>query len=196
MTRNKKTPAKPVKRRRPGPRKKDNAAFRRAFLALVRKGNSRASAARRLGVSPETIRNIWRVDEEFRKQIEKAEADSIGRLEEIVHKAAKDNPRWAFKILAIRSPKRWAVKKQLQISGPKGGPVEINHLSDEQLVGIIVAAEDASGSSEGTAAPPGRRGVTSWTSFVTRNRITSSIRSTPRSAVTWSGGPIVKFAAL
>ena len=78
------------------------------YLALLSAGHGRFSAARALGVHPDTVRRFSRASSEFRESVIEAEAEAAEPVEAKLYQAALDGEPWAVKEwLSKRSKARW-----------------------------------------------------------------------------------------
>lgn len=121
-----------------------------AYLAKLRCGGRRMASAREVGVDPRTVEKHMQKYPSFAEEVSRAEMEANQHVEHALFNAALSGNTTAIQVwLYNRSPDRWADKRQLEHSGPKGGaiPLAVMEMTDEQLLAI------ASGSGEGSTAP-------------------------------------------
>lgn len=129
---------------RPGRPTKLTPALQAKVVEAIRAGNYIETAAAYAGVSKVTLYDWMRRGNEqksgrfreFLNAVEKALGDSEARDVALIGKAAGEDWKAAAWRLERRFPDRWGRREKHELSGPKGGPVEVvslAHLSDEEL---------------------------------------------------------------
>lgn len=111
----------------------------------LRAGNFRAVACQYAGISQRVFFDWMRKGKEetdtafvsFRRAVIEAEKAAEIRAVALIMRAAESDPRHAEWWLSHRFPGRWADKSRHQLkaelSGPKGGPINLKALTDEEL---------------------------------------------------------------
>ncbi len=103
---------------------KFTAAKKEAYLEALRRGSLRGAAAKAAGVTRWTVLAHARKDPEFAKAIEDAEISLVQVVEDALYKtAAGGNTTAQLFILMNRAPERWKDRRNLQHTGPDGGPI-------------------------------------------------------------------------
>ena len=112
------------------------------YLEQLRNGHTRGYAATLTGVGRQTIYDHIKKDKGFGAAISEAEDDAIAKVENALFEAANSGNVTAIQVfLYNRNPKRWADRRNIQVSGERGGPIEVSlsakDLSDAELIAII-----------------------------------------------------------
>lgn len=97
---------------------------KRSYVALVRAGSGLVRSARRLGVSPATVRAARKSDAVFDADVRDAQAEAAEPIEDVLYEAAQRGEPWAVQMWlkgALRE--RWSDK--LEVAVEHSGTVEI-----------------------------------------------------------------------
>jgi hypothetical protein len=111
-----------------------DARMRKELIKHLQDGNYRSVACRMAGISPATLER-WLADAEDLKQdsqywdlyhaVHHAEADAEVRHVRNINRHSLDDARLSIEFLQRKHPDRWGKIDRKEISGPKGGPVEV-----------------------------------------------------------------------
>jgi hypothetical protein len=104
-----------------------NDELREDYLKLVKNGIRPLKAARRVGVSPHTVKRAMKIDPSFDEAVRLAEEEYAEEVEEVLVDRALAGDPWAVKeFLTKRSKSRWSDDKTIfvHVQG------EINHRTD------------------------------------------------------------------
>lgn len=136
-----------TKPKRGRPTKVDTAAAEKIIQAL-RSGAFREVAAAWAGISSRTFREWMTVGKEnptsshgnFRRRVIEAETAAEIAVGTVAFEAASSDPDYALKYAAVRWRSRWNPAQKVEVSGPKGGPVQV---SSEDLLAKLMKLEGA-----------------------------------------------------
>ncbi len=136
---------------------KFDEAKKTAYIELIREGHDRAMAARGIGISLRTVERHMLNSDELREAVSLAETEVNQKVENALYETAMSGNVTAIQVwLYNRDPKRWADKRNIQLAGEGGGPIEVEHsvkdLTDEELLEIILRERDR-GISKETPSP-------------------------------------------
>lgn len=138
---------------------KFTAKKKKEFLRLVKEeGMKRTNAIIEVGISRQTMVAHMNADPAFRDALEQAEMDQEKnhneKVEDALFDAAESGNVTAIQVyLYNRVPERWADKRNLQLTGKDGGPIEtvdygkaLKNLSSEELRSLDEIASKLTGS--------------------------------------------------
>ena len=114
-----------------------------AYLENISNGHTRGYAATLTGIHRSTIVDHVKKDKAFAIALSEAEMDAIGKIENALFEAANSGNVTAIQVyLYNRDPTNWKDKRNVQVAGEGGGPIEVvnlgvKDLSDEELLNII-----------------------------------------------------------
>lgn len=106
------------------------------YVALLAAGHMRREAARVLGVSWRTVADHMQADEEFREEVEEAEAQATETVEKVLFDRAKQGEPWAVKEwLAKRDKQRWGDKVDVDVtvSGTVDHTIKVDQAGIKEL---------------------------------------------------------------
>ncbi|MDY0339893.1 MAG: hypothetical protein RBS17_01595 [Coriobacteriia bacterium] len=105
---------------------KMTAAKKEAYLEAIRKGALKGAAAEAIGVTRGTICAHVRSDPEFARAIEEAEMSLVQVVEDALYKAAVEGNVTAQQVILYnRAPDRWRDRRNVSVTGPSGGALQI-----------------------------------------------------------------------
>lgn len=94
-----------------------NDELREKYLDLLRVGGFPTKSARKLGISPETVKRAMRIDPTFAEAVEIAEEEGSEEIEEVFRESAKSGQPWAVTgWLKKRSARRWSDEKNINVN--------------------------------------------------------------------------------
>ncbi len=101
-------------------------AKKAAYLEALRNGALKGVAAKSVGVTPWTVINNARKDPEFAAAIEDAEMAAVQIIEDALFKAAAEGNVTAQQVILYnRAPDRWRDRRNVSVTGPSGGALQI-----------------------------------------------------------------------
>jgi predicted DNA-binding protein (UPF0251 family) len=138
---------------------KFSAKKKKEFLRLVKEeGMKRTNAIQEVGITRCTLADHLQKEPHFRDALEQAEMDQEKnhneKVEDALFDAAESGNVTAIQVyLYNRVPERWADKRNLQLTGKDGGPIEtvdygkaLKNLSSEELRSLDEIASKLTGS--------------------------------------------------
>lgn len=127
-------------------RKKMNKKRQDMMVELLRNGHTIGYACELLGVSRATEYKFRVANPEYRARVDEALDVRCEIVEEALYaKAAAGDVRAAEFWLINRSAGRWQARRNLEVTGADGGPIEVKDasgLSEEERIARIVALLD------------------------------------------------------
>jgi hypothetical protein len=97
------------------------------YLKALRGGNTRGDAANMAGVTRWTVRQHRDKDKKFDDKCENAETDAVETIEDALYEAASyGNITAQIFFLKNRRPDKWRDRQTHEVSGPDGGPIEVD----------------------------------------------------------------------
>lgn len=123
-----------------------------ALCEALRTGNHIEPSCRYVGIAPSTYYKYMALAEEpdppawvreFSEAVKKARAEAELRNVQAIAKAATDPRHWtaAAWFLERSYPKRWGRQARLELSGPEGGPIQVEDPRDALIRLLDSAAE-------------------------------------------------------
>ncbi len=121
---------------------KFDEAKRLKYLGFIAEGQGKIQAAKDVGVNIKTVDRHMASNPGFKTDVSLAETEVNQKVENALYKAATSGNTTAMQVwLYNRYPERWTDKRNINLAGPDGGPIEVDigikELSDEELIGII-----------------------------------------------------------
>lgn len=114
------------------------------FLAALRNSGNVRAACQSAGISREIAYRHKRQEEEFAAQWEEAQEESVDVLEaEARRRAMASSDTLMIFLLKSNRPEKYRETSRHEITGAEGGPVDVRHMTDEQLAQIAAWAGDA-----------------------------------------------------
>lgn len=167
---------------RPRQRVKFTDETQEAYLDLLREGKRRGQAAREVGIHRSTIADYRKLDAAFAAEERLAEMDAIEAVEESLYQTALAGNVTAQQVfLYNRAPDRWADRRNVQMTGAGGGPIEYadtspryHEMTDDELRRREQEAAD-------TLRREGQAAVAEAESIVRRRSRSRPPRKDPRS---------------
>ncbi len=96
------------------------------YIAHLAEGHRRGYAATMVGISRQTICDHIKADKEFRRRVSEAESDANDKVVNALFEAATSGNTTAIQVwLYNKDPKNWSDKRNIQLSGPDGGPITV-----------------------------------------------------------------------
>lgn len=138
---------------------------RKRLVQGIRDGNWQTVAARAAGIHESSFRHWMNEGRDasvkaergetlteretfflaFLQEIEAAEADAEAAIVLNLRALTLSHPSAALGMLAVRFPDRWREKKQVEVSGPEGGPIQLSpvlaQIPDDELEARIRVLE-------------------------------------------------------
>lgn len=98
------------------------------FVQLISEGVGRIAAARAIGVNISTVERHMHKDPAFAEAVRRAETEADEKVENALFQAAISGNVSAIELwLTRRLPDKWGEQKRVVVSGPSGGPIEVRH---------------------------------------------------------------------
>lgn len=108
------------------------------YIKLILEGKGKVMVARELGVNISTVDRHMTSDPDFKKAVSLAQTEVNQKIENALYEAAMSGNTTAIQVwLYNRDPKRWADRRNIQLAGKDGGPIEVEIDAKGKLVGIL-----------------------------------------------------------
>lgn len=116
---------------------------KKRFVELLARGRAPALAAEDIGFTYATIRRHLKEDVAFAEAAEQAVLVVDARVEEVAYDMATsgDNPASTWKWLERRRPAQWGETKNVQVTGPGGGPIQLAAVTTDALREVLTAGD-------------------------------------------------------
>ena len=116
---------------------------KKRFVDLLARGRAPALAAEDIGFTYATIRRHLKEDVAFTEAAEQAILVVDARVEEVAYDMATsgDNPASTWKWLERRRPAQWGETKNVQVTGPGGGPIQLAAVTTDALREVLTAGD-------------------------------------------------------
>ena len=116
---------------------------KKRFVDLLARGRAPALAAEDIGFTYATIRRHLKEDVAFAEAAEQAILVVDARVEEVAYDMATsgDNPASTWKWLERRRPAQWGETKNVQVTGPGGGPIQLAAVTTDALREVLTAGD-------------------------------------------------------
>lgn len=115
---------------------------KRRYIALIDRGRMPRLAAEDIGFSWSTIQRHLRDDPDFRQACEEASLRLDEHVEEVLLDKALDGDMGAIKMwFQGRQPGKYQESRQVQVTGPGGGPIQLATASTEGLRTMLTSPE-------------------------------------------------------
>ena len=123
-------------------------------LALLRQGHTRGLAASLVGIHRATVSIHMKKDRGFAKAVSEAEGDAVGKVENALFEAATSGNVTAIQVyLYNRDPRRWSDKRNIQIAGEGGGPIQVEVDAKSKLISLLNRLATRAGETKGDREP-------------------------------------------
>jgi hypothetical protein len=121
------------------PHREFDARRRAKFLELVAQGVPRSAAARGCGVHRATVWRAMKNDEQFAAEVAYAEDLACDEVESALFQAAVNGNVVAQQVwLYNRRPDRWMDKRNVQVTGAGGGPVQVQAVDPMEVFSLRI----------------------------------------------------------
>lgn len=116
---------------------------KKRFVELLARGRAPALAAEDIGFTYATIRRHLKEDVAFAEAAEQAVLVVDARVEEVAYDMATsgDSPASTWKWLERRRPAQWGETKNVQVTGPGGGPIQLAAVTTDALREVLTAGD-------------------------------------------------------